>query len=736
MVYSEPETLFPAVRTWLEDVAANGAWFMVIDALNLDQIATQLHQLLPKDRGQVLVTSRDWSILDKLDEAYIRTQKGIHIHVDKLQTSDLYEIFEWHNAEVASAAEEKVNDLLKYLYLPAIVKLTAKWAKTSKTPVPNLHGMIMRRQQNIVSVELPETVYEMFADAHQIFQPLATFHSTEPRLKWQDWPSPAAHLLGELSCLQQDEMDLPLIREEHNKEDRLREVLGSLENCSFIVKGTAADSDRYTMHRTIQELFRRWVVQEMGLKSLLKLHQTALCILVLHYKAMKNAPGAKKTQRPSYHWKMTLMGHFEHFLAFARRYAPTPANVDFKCDDRMVYSVITFTRVYLDEGRFDDAACVLHLTLRFYRGTRYRAPLVRQLCDAYTLPPLASRDKAKWDESTLRLERIVEDFRKGPESDREQEWLCLLALANMYSKTLQPARASAILARLHELNLHTNGIKPYVTRSKVIDFDSGVDLRKLAIHKRVAEARLHTAKASCATSISTTAAYLRKALTAFTEARSAAYTWYEQMDKWAAELDEDIADTWRSMGDAESTRKALSLYKMLLGGYQNEYFAPGRPWSQARIWDLKCKVAYTQLKLSKKNARPERDRTKRSSSPDSGTKDDLATLRSALAFYEKSFGMHEGKHDDHTRVCAHLLVDIYKERRMLFEAKDLETRYSLESASWISASDVVIDEPSWDVRIPISCVVLFLAIMIYQHHRIQWLASQQVDNRANYVCLV
>jgi hypothetical protein len=720
--FPDEKGLFTATKAWLQD-DSNGAWFIVIDGLNLldDEVTTQLRQLLPRDRGQVLVTTQDCSVLDMLEEIFVSKRRSNRLHVHKLKTTDLYEIFEWHVDEPISATEQ-INELLDYLYLPAIVQITAKWANDFKTSVSNLHDMIIKRQQNVVSVKLPEQAYERFTAAHQIFQTIRAFHTTGPRIKLQEWPNHTARLLGVLSCLDHERMDFQLVRKDHNREDRLREMLGSLENCSFISKATDNIEEGYTMHRIVQELMCRWTVEHMGTGSLLCLHQTALCVLVLHYKAKKKALEGKTAPRLSYHWKIPLMCHFEHFLSFARLYAPKlDASVIsvFECDDRMAYSVITFARVYLDEGRFDDAACVLHLSWRLYRGHRYRSPLVRQLCEAYTLPPLASRNQTTWAETTAHLERVVDDFKEQPGSDREQEWLCLLALANMYSKTLQPVPASKFLARLHELNLDMQGDGPQVTTSSVNTFEPQADRRKLAIHKRVAEARLHLAWAECASSNSLNAKHLRKALEYFTQARSAAYIWYPLMDKWTTELDEDIADIWSSMGDPESVRKALGMYGMLLRGYENDFIAPDRPWSKARIWDLKCKVAYTQLKLSPLT--PDRDtqeamRTQKAldaQSP-SDTRGALDVLRNALAFYEESFGAN----DEHTRVCAHLLFEIYRDRRMAYEAKELETRYSLESVYLDNAHDFVSEGQLWAGGLPISCVLIVsIALVVLIKYR-------------------
>jgi hypothetical protein len=695
LVVPKPDDLCRIVKEWLSN-ATNGQWFMVVDDLNQHEVVTKLVQLVPKDSGQVLVTTKNWSMLDQLEESFISDQRGTYVHVDHLRIDDLLLIFERHNDNVIPM-NPQMNDLLESLCLPAIVKSTAKWAKKNKTPNSKLHGIIVKRRHALVSVQLPNAVYIEFTRAHKLFQPIDCVNGANASPKW---PSPAALLLGTLSCLQHDKMDLQLIKNGYSREDQLREMLGLLENCSFIIKDTIINIERYTMHSTIQELMRSWVLQNMGLSSLLALYQTVLCMLVLQYKAKKNGGESINGQRSSYLQKLPFMTHFDRYLGFAKEYAielVALPKAEFTCIDRMVYSVITFARVYLDEGRYDDAAWVLHLTWRFYQGTRYRAPLARQLCEAYTLPPLVSRDKAKWNEITALLKEVVEAIKKMPTSDHEQEWLCLLSLANIYSKILQPVQASRILVRLRDINLVVQCGQPILKVKKDAKFEQSNGLAKLAIHKCVAEARIQAAKAKGALDSKARAKYLQQALYLLGQARLAVSKWYKISDKWASELDEDIADIWCTMDDSDFAKKAVAMYKMLLKGLQAEPPTPERPWSQVRIWDMKCKVAYTQLKL-------------RPLCSTLNTQEAFHTLKRALVFYEQVYGRRDGKHDEHTRVCAYLLAEVYEDRDMIPQAEQVASKYSFETVDWQNARSFIVEDYSWGARLFASCVSLFLVV--------------------------
>jgi hypothetical protein len=87
------------------------------------------------------------------------------------------------------------------------------------------------------------------------------------------------------------------------------------------------------------------------------------------------------------------MPHFEGLLALFKEFLESqsqhdpPSTCDWKCEDRMVLSVITFADVFLDGGRYEDAVCVLDSTHNHYEGTKFQPHLTRRLSKAISLPP-------------------------------------------------------------------------------------------------------------------------------------------------------------------------------------------------------------------------------------------------------------------------------------------------------------------------------------------------------------
>jgi hypothetical protein len=58
-------------------------------------------------------------------------------------------------------------------------------------------------------------------------------------------------------------------------------MLGSLQNCSLIEQGSNSGGVQcYYVHENVQMMVRKWVLVNMGLKTLLELHRTTLCMLL------------------------------------------------------------------------------------------------------------------------------------------------------------------------------------------------------------------------------------------------------------------------------------------------------------------------------------------------------------------------------------------------------------------------------------------------------------------------
>ncbi|KAH7067681.1 hypothetical protein BKA63DRAFT_122966 [Paraphoma chrysanthemicola] len=163
-------------------------------------------------------------------------------------------------------------------------------------------------------------------------------------------------------------------------------------------------------------------------------------------------------------------------------------------------------------------------------------------------------------------------------------------------------------------------------------------------------------------------------------------------------------DPWPNLA---SMKEAISKYEKLLKKHGAEPAAPSRPWSQTKVWDLRCKVAYTQLKLKP-----------RCSADDEANA--FETLTDALEFYEESHGKHDGKHDEHTRVCAHLLLKMYEDRDMNSKAKELMMLYALEQNEWANARDLIVAHSNVGAGLISVFLLLLVVTAILLYHAVGW----------------
>jgi hypothetical protein len=667
-----PNELIKSLQSWLAD-ASNGPWIMVIDGVDDLAVARRIEQLLPKDSGQVLITTKDRAILDSLSHVSSKQRKKACLHMGSLPTSEARLVFQWYNDNLLPN-DTGIDALLESVPSPALIKLLATYAANNNKSTSDVLAEIQEARKHGRSLKIPEAVYTDFSHGYFIFEALGAVRSvTGPSDKHlRLWPSPEFELLGSMSCLNKDDMSFELIAQDYAKEGRLRELLGSLENCSFITRGK---EQCYFMHETVQDLASQWILDKMGLPSLLDRQQRTLCMLFLLYdkeRKSKFERGDRKVRRSSYLWKLPFMPHFDRFLGFTREFGTkldTLASSNFECHDNMVHAVITFSYMYMEEGRYEDAVCVLEFVYRLYKGFSSRLQLARHMCKAYTVSPRNIRDTDKWLIASQILQSALNIYRSQVDKsrDRREEWLCLLDLIHLHCKFGRPKSASKVLAELKELTLSVHRGIPNVYwpgRKSFANESTSVRLR-LAIYKRVAEGRIHEAKADHAIGSAQTRLY-QSAREAFSDARMAIHYRFDndEEDKWESEVNEELARVLCKMGYVETITEAVSIYEGVVKTMQKDLQTSAKPFGETKLWGLKCRKANAQLRLREQLSPGEIEKI-------------LDTMRKALAHCEKRFGKTEGQHDERTLDCAQFLMEAYEKCSRHDDVRQVREKYSL-----------------------------------------------------------
>ena len=88
----------------------------------------------------------------------------------------------------------------------------------------------------------------------------------------------------------------------------------------------------------------------------------------------------------------------------------------------------------------------------------------------------------------------------------------------------------------------------------------------------------------------------------------------------------------------------------------------------------------------------------------------IRRLSKMLEKYERCYGERGGRHDEHTRTCAHLLQEAYKKVGNASKAQEIEKRYSLQLVNYIRFPDMV--DKSRLLGKLFCAIILFLLILV------------------------
>lgn len=648
------DDLISPIKAWLAD-KNNGAWVMVIDGLDNGEVAQVVKQLLPELCGQLLITTRVRSVL----KYFLPINKEhVCLNVGDLKLTDCRKIFLSHAWE--SSVEEnnpELDDLLKFLALPLSVKVVAKFMTEFTIPLKIVYDP--KTQNRVLVQNRLSYVFD------RIFTPLLPNQSlyTDQSLNTKTWRTGAFKLLAQLSCLCKDGIEFELIVKNHKDEDHLWVMLGQLKNCSFIGQGK---DNIFFMHGFLQRAVLTLVEKRSGLISLLQLHGTALCMLFQLYieERPTHETEGNQIRRSSYLWKLRYMPHFERFLDFAKEHGDKVHRFEhFKFTDRMAKSVITFAQVYLDEGRYKDAVCVLKFAKSLYKEQECLYDLAHLTMQAYLGQPLwdeSKQHRSELDDLSTELIEISENSNK-----KEQAWRLLLDLAKLHCKSKVPDRAFEVLKKCtRDMELVVKNGRPKLSEYRTVDLPR-TRKKELVIDLRIEEAHTQLAVAK----ISHSKGYGPVASKALDNARrcldvaSLAITkWFPKEMEWLMRVDERLADVLSESGSQKDLEQAEKLLKKKLDWLEPQINGVKRSWSQKGSCDLQCKIARIQLKRCMERGRGHLRR------------EAINALTHVLERYEQWYGTKDG----HTQKCGTWLRDALSEDGQEEAARNLGQRIGLK----------------------------------------------------------
>lgn len=657
------------LKEWLAN-EQNGPWIMVIDGLDNASLAEEVGMILPEDCGQLLVTTKT---RDVLTSHFPGLQRDSCIHVRDLEGQNLQKIFRAYawDATIKENSPELAR-LVKFLKLPALVKFAAEFVTETGQPL----GALYDNLQPGKSKRIRDRIYRFFDQA------LKPFYSCRSELSHE-----TLRLLGELSCLNNEGFGVDLIEKGYPDSGRLWEMLGKLQSFSFIAKDEQNQSiDQqpvvFFMNTFAQRAVREVMEKRMGLGFIMQLHGTALSMLFTLYDKRRqemDESEARRVRRCSYLWKLPLMPHFERFLQFSRDHGAEDHKFkEVAFEDQAVKSVMTFAQVYLDEGRYDDAVCVLRLTKKLYRGTKNRCNLYFLLLQALNLRLGACDDErlVRWRDD------LVKELSEEGWLTMEQAWRVQLELARSDTRSRKPDEAFGRLkncSRDMQLIIKNGRLDSWVKQRGKLDRKE----KELVILQRIEEGRAYLSRAKVAKSrtkctnrrmlpfMSVWIPFsghgcaddkdLRRAKIAFDESKAAIVEWFPDTEQeWLMEIDENTADVLYEMGTSKDLQEAEELLKKRIDWLESHCKDRSRPHAWKGWCDVKCKLARV---WSKRGVEKGEEHLR---------KEAINTLEEMLAKYEKLFG----KGDLHTQRCARWLGVALKADGKYAKMEDLEKRMS------------------------------------------------------------
>lgn len=649
-------SILSLVSDWLRN-EETGPWIMVLDGLENETIAQELNEVLPTANGEVLITTKNKIVLTKFLHV---NNKDAFIHMEDLPPLTASYIFDSHiNRDLITNTESR-NFVVERLPLPALIISMADYMNHTDYTTQNL-------QEDECS-GANHTIEKRYSDfSERLLSPLFPSSGESKVTRKLD-------LLGEMSCLDASSIDFALLRQVHTKPDRLQSQLSGLEQCSLI---STKENRVYTMQQYVQVAVLQWFQVHLGDERLLQLFATALCMLYKRYddetqERYKQVKG--KSRIPSTRWKLPYKPHFDRFLEFARKNknkarAQEFASYNIQGMDVMVTAIVTFSKLYLEEHRYDDAICVLEFVDDIYTGYERRYELKRLLIRAYLEKPLRDEYNDKWSRITKLSAELIDDANRS--NNIERKWALVLDLARFYTESRQPEKALRELRGVweFEMSVEHNEVKLDIYLELQLD---KTKKRKLAVQRKIEEGRVHfmNGRLRLHQGLRDAAAKeTEKAIKCWEDASQGTISWQLDHDEeWVMEIEEMVAEACVEIDKPEELEKAEKILKRHLKRLKQVPDHGDAEHAAKRIWDIECKQANIWIKRNDKKHR----------------EDAIKLLKNRLERYKDIYGAQ----DACTCNCAYLLRSALKKDDQDEEIRLLEQQYQLREMSAVRVPTV------------------------------------------------
>ncbi|CAN9202387.1 unnamed protein product [Alternaria alternata] len=681
-------SILSSVSDWLRN-EETGPWIMVLDALESIAIAQKLNEVLPIANGEILITTKNKIILTEF--LNVNNKDGF-IHMEDLPLLTASYIFDSHiNRDLITNTDSR-NFVVERLPLPALIISMADHMNRTDYTTQNL-------QEDECS-GANHTIEKRYSDfSERLLSPLFPSSGESKVTRNLD-------LLGEMSCLDASSIDFALLRQVHTKPDKLQSQLSALEQCSLI---STKENRVYTMQQYVQVAVLQWFQVQLGDERLLQLFATALCMLYKRYddetqERYKQVKG--KSRIPSRHWKLPYKPHFDRFLEFARKNknkarAQEFASYNIKGIDVMVTAIVTFSKLYLEEHRYDDAICVLEFVDDIYTGCERRYELRRLLIRAYLETPLRDEYNDKWSRIAKLSAELINDAERS--KNIERKWALVLDLARFYTESHQPEKALRELRGVWEFKMNVEHGEVKLDIYLELQLDK-IKKRKLAVQRKIEEGRVHfmNGRLRLHQGLREAAAKeTKKAIKFWEDASQGMISWELDHDgEWAMEIEEMIAEACVEIDKPAELDKAETILKRHLIRLKQVPDHEGAEHAAKRIWDIECKQANVWIKRNDKKHR----------------EDAIKLLKDRLEKYKDIYG----RQDACTRNCAYLLQSALKKDDQDEEIRLLEQQYQLREVSAVRVPTVkrtgkylsLSSQPWWSVVLIVLITQRLLQVLL------------------------
>lgn len=373
------ETPLRAVKDWLEN-NAKLSWILILDGIDdIENAKRWIFDFPTSQNGQTIITTQDRAVLE-----VFRLKAETMIAIEELPMHNAIELFRGILDSEENAMDADIEAVVSIVKIPLFVKAAASYVNQYKlsgvstrtlrslleknichmgrldvSGSPNAFQITDSALQQLSARPMPDGVGSHSIDGlYKIFTVL--FRAFMRQYTDDHGVSKDELFLLEISsCFVRDAIKPGLLEWLYGRNPEiLLEHFGVHMNHSFI----EAYSDRaWVMHELIQKFLLIYLEEREGPAAVLTRFRYMLVSIYIAYdKERKEQRGLEVAgmQQDSYLWKIEYMPHFEEFLAYVKKIDAHSLG-DWKFQWQSALSILTFSRVFTDQNRPDDAIRVL-----------------------------------------------------------------------------------------------------------------------------------------------------------------------------------------------------------------------------------------------------------------------------------------------------------------------------------------------------------------------------------------